>query len=167
MLFGSLAYAAEAAEEVAQVVVPVTVGQAWDQLVSTIILAVLGLITSTILPYAVILARSWFKAKIEKIQNDELRAAADYAMVRLDRIVTNVVKEIQQTRPTDGTKLTKEQAKQLLSAAYNRVKMQVTDEIIDVVKTVVKDSDRYIITKIEASVGELKRGQITVENKTQ
>lgn len=150
---GSAAWAADAVETAVQAV---TVGDAWNQLLTTAILAILGIMTSTVLPYAVILARSWFKALIAKIHNDELRAAADYAMQRLDRIVTNVVKEIQQTRPTSGAALTKEQAKQLLTVAFNRVKAQVTDDVYETIKSVVKDPDRYTVTKIEAAVGELK-----------
>ena len=157
------AWAAEVAEAVAPAAAA-TVGDAWNQLLSTVILAVLGLLSSTILPYAVILARSWFKAKIAKIQNDELRAAADFAMLRVDRIVSNVVREIQQTRPT-GEPLSKEQAKSLLSKAYGMVKAQVTDDIMEIVKTVVKDPNRYIVTKIEASVNETKLAKATAECK--
>ena len=155
------------AAEVSEAVTPAaaaTVGDAWNQLLSTVILAVLGLLSSTILPYAVILARSWFKAKIAKIQNDELRAAADFAMLRVDRIVQNVVREIQQTRPTREP-LSKEQAKALLSKAYGMVKAQVTDDIMEIVKTVVKDPNRYIVTKIEASVNETKLAKATAECK--
>ena len=161
--FITTAWAAEAAEAVAPAAAA-TVGDAWNQLLSTVILAVLGLLSSTILPYAVILARSWFKAKIAKIQNDELRAAADFAMLRVDRIVQNVVREIQQTRPT-GEPLSKEQAKALLSKAYGMVKAQVTDDIMEIVKTVVKDPNRYIVTKIEASVNETKLAKATAECK--
>ena len=153
--FITSAWAAEVAEAVAPAAAA-TVGDAWNQLLSTVILAVLGLLSSTILPYAVILARSWFKAKIEKIKNDELRAAADFAMLRVDRIVQNVVKEIQQTRSTGGEPLTKDQARGLLAKAYGMVKAQVTDDIMEIVKTVVKDPNRYIVTKIEASVSETK-----------
>lgn len=156
-MFASIAYAAE---EVATAVAPaVTIGAAWDQLISTVILSILGLVTTTVLPYAVVLARSWFKAKIAKIKSDELRAAADFAMQRLDHIVCNVVKEIQQTKLTGEQQLTKEQGKQLLTAAYNRVKTQVTADILETVKTVVNDPDRYLITKIEAAVGELKQAK--------
>ena len=163
-LFGTLVWAAEAAEAVAPTVVAVQalppVADAWNQLLSTVI-------TVFLIPavgYAALLARSWVKSKIEKIKNDELRAASDFAMQRLDRIVGNVVKEIQQTKPTSGT-LTKDQAKQLLTVAFNRVKSQVTDDVVETIKTVVKDPDRYTITKIEAAVGELKSAKITVENK--
>ena len=159
LCFIASAWAAETAEAVAPAA---TVGDAWNQLLSTVILAVLGLLSSTILPYAVILARSWFKAKIAKIENDELRTAADFAMLRVDRIVSNVVKEIQQKRPT-GDPLNKEQAKQLLSKAYDMVKAQVTDDIMDIVKTVVKDPNRYLVTKIEAAVGEQKLAKTTAE----
>jgi restriction endonuclease Mrr len=136
------------------------VADAFNQLLSTIIVA---FIIPTI-GYAAVLARAWLKAKIDKIKNDELRAAADFAMQRMDRIVTNVVKEIQQTKPTAGA-LTKEQSKQLLTVAYNRVKAQVTDDILETIKTVVKDPDRYTITKIEAAVGETKITKSTAECK--
>ena len=157
-----------AAEEVASAVAPTVVAvqamppvaDAFNQLLSTIIVA---FIIPTI-GYAAVLARAWLKAKIDKIKNDELRAAADFAMQRMDRIVTNVVKEIQQTKPT-GVSLTKEQSKHLLTVAYNRVKAQVTDDILDIIKTVVKDPDRYTITKIEAAVHEQKIPKTTAECK--
>ena len=158
-MLASIAYAAETVAEIAPQAAPVvvTVADAWSQLVSTIVIGIVGIMTA-ILPYAVILARSWVKAKIDKIKNDELRAAADYAMLRLDRIVMNTVKEIEQVKSTaDKGPLTKDQKKQLLTVAYNRVKAQVHDDVIQAVNQVVKDSDRYIITKIEASVGDLKQ----------
>jgi hypothetical protein len=151
--FISSAWAAEVAEAVAPAAAA-TVGDAWNQIVTAALVAIVPII-GTIGTYAVILVRSWLKAKIAKIENDELRAAADFAMLRVDRIVQNVVKEIQQTRPT-GEQLTKEQAKQLLTIAYNRVKAQITDDIMEIVKTVVKEPDRYLVTKIEASVAETK-----------
>jgi hypothetical protein len=165
----SIGSSAWAAEEVASAVAPTVVAvqamppvaDAWNQLLSTVI-------TVFLIPavgYGAVLARAWVKSKTEKIKNDELRAAADYAMQRLDRIVGNVVKEIQQTKPTDGGSMTPEKAKKLLSIAYGRVKAQVTDDIMETVKTAVKDSDRYIVTKIEAAVGDEKRSQITVETK--
>jgi hypothetical protein len=143
------------AAEVSEVVATATVGDAWNQIVTAALVAIVPII-GTIGTYAVILVRSWLKAKIAKIKNDELRAAADFAMLRVDRIVTNVVKEIQQSRPTGGETLTKEQAKALLAKAYGMVKAQVTDDIMETVKTVVKEPNRYLVTKIEAAVAETK-----------
>ena len=151
--FISSAWAAEVAEAVAPAAAA-TVGDAWNQIITAALVAIVPII-GTIGTYAVILIRSWLKAKIAKIENDELRAAADFAMLRLDRIVTNVVAEIQQRRPT-GEKLTKEQSKALLAKAYGMVKAQVTDDIMDVVKTAVKEPNRYVVTKIEAAVGAAK-----------
>ena len=151
--FISSAWAAEVAEAVAPAAAA-TVGDAWNQIVTAALVAIVPII-GTIGTYAVILIRSWLKAKIAKIENDELRAAADFAMLRLDRIVANVVAEIKQTRPT-GEQLTKEQAKALLAKAYGMVKAQVTDDIMEIVKTVVKEPNRYVVTKIEAAVGATK-----------
>jgi len=152
--FITSAWAAEAVEAVAPAAAA-TVGDAWNQIVTAALVAIVPII-GTIGTYAVILVRSWLKAKIAKIQNDELRAAADFAMLRVDRIVQNVVKEIQQTRPTGGEPLTKEQGKALLAKAYGMVKAQVTDDIMEIVKTVVKEPNRYLVTKIEAAVSETK-----------
>jgi hypothetical protein len=123
--------------------------------IQTIILAVLTLITTVILPWLGKLVIAWFEAKTAKIKDDRARAAAEFALTRLDHIVTAVVAEINQSRPT-GDILTKEQAKELLTRAYNRVKAQATDEIMESVKMVVRDPDRYTITKIEAAVGAAK-----------
>lgn len=156
------AYAAEVvAEQMAPAVVAVTtVSGAWDQLLMAVIAIIIPVI-STIGTYAVVLVRSFMKAKISKIKNDELRAAADFAMLRVDRIITNVVKEIQQTRPT-GEAITADKARDYLDRAVNMVKCQVTEDILEIVKGVVKDPDRYFITKIEAAVGELKAVQPNV-----
>ena len=154
MLFPGIVYAAEVAEEAAQVVAVVSVGAALDQLVGAVLVALVPVV-GVIGAYLVVLVRSYLKSKIAKIKSDEVRAAADYAMTRLDRIVTNIVKEIQQTKPT-GESVTPEQSKDLLKKAYARVKAQVTDDIMEIVKTAVKDSDRYIVTKIEAAVAETK-----------
>jgi len=161
--FITSAWAAEVAEAVAPAAAA-TVGDAWNQIITAVLVAIVPII-GTIGTYAVILVRSWLKAKIAKIENDELRAAADFAMLRLDRIVTNVVAEIQQTRPTNGTPLTKEEAKALLAKAYGMVKAQVTDDIMEIVKTVVKEPNRYVVTKIEAAVGEQKIAKTTAECK--
>jgi hypothetical protein len=154
LCFITSAWAAEAVEAVSPATAA-TVNDAWNQIVTAALVAIVPII-GTIGTYAVILIRSWLKAKIAKIQNDELRAAADFAMLRVDRIVQNVVKEIQQTRPTDGEPLSKEQAKALLTRAYGMVKAQVTDDIMEIVKTVVKEPNRYLVTKIEAAVSETK-----------
>jgi hypothetical protein len=153
LCFITSAWSAEAVEAVSPAAAA-TVGDAWNQIVTAALVAIVPII-GTIGTYAVILIRSWLKAKISKIQNDELRAAADFAMLRIDRIVQNVVKEIQQTRPT-GEQLTKEQAKALFTRAYVMVKAQVTDDIMEIVKTVVKEPNRYLVTKIEAAVSETK-----------
>jgi hypothetical protein len=157
-----LAYAAEVvAETMAPAVVAVTtVAGAWDQLLVAVI-AIIIPIVSTIGTYAVVLVRSFMKAKISKIKNDELRAAADFAMLRLDRIITNVVKEIQQTRPT-GETISVDKAKAYLNQAVAMVKSQVTEDIMEVIQGVVKDPERYFVTKIEAAVGELKAAQPNV-----
>ena len=143
-----------AAESMEMPVAVVTVGAAWEQLLATALAALVPVI-GVIGTYLVVLVRSFLKSKIAKIQNDELRAAADFAMLRVDRIVQNVVKEIQQTRAT-GEPLSKEQAKALLAKAYGMVKAQVTDDIMEIVKTVVKEPNRYLVTKIEAAVAETK-----------
>jgi len=153
LCFIGSAWAAEVAEAVAPAAAA-TVGDAWNQILTAALVAIVPII-GTIGTYAVILIRSWLKAKIAKIENDELRAAADFAMLRLDRIVTNVVAEIKQTRAS-GEPLTKEQAKALLAKAYGMVKAQVTDDIMEIVKTVVKEPNRYVVTKIEAAVGAAK-----------
>jgi uncharacterized membrane protein YheB (UPF0754 family) len=157
----ALAFAQEAATALAPaIVVAPAVPDAWNQLLSTIIV---GFLIPAV-GYAGVLARAWVKSKTAKIKNDELRAAADYAMQRLDRIVTNTVKEIEQAKSTmDKGPLTKEQKKQLLTIAFNRVKAQVHEDVIQAVNQVVKDSDRYIVTKIEAAVGDLKQAKVSVE----
>lgn len=131
--------------------------------IQTIILGVLTLVTTVIIPWMGKLVIAWFEAKTAKIKDEGMRAKAEFALQRFSHIIDNVVAEINQVKPSGDEKLTKEQAKQLLTAAYNRVKAQVTDDIMETIKTVVKDTDRYTITKIEAAVGKAKLAQKTAE----
>lgn len=132
--------------------------------IQTIIVGVLTLITAVILPCLAKLVIAWFEAKTAKIKDEGARAKAEFALARFSHIVDNVVAEIQQTRPSGDT-LTKEQAKELLTKAYNRVKAQVSDDVMETIKTVIKDPDRYVVTKIEAAVGAAKLTQTQAECK--
>ena len=132
--------------------------------IQTAILAILTGITAFVLPTLFKIFKTWGEAKETKIRNDERRANEDFAMLRIDRIVSNVVKEIQQTKVTNKV-FTGEDKTNLLKLAFKRVKGQLTDDIVEIFKIVVKEPDRYLITKIEAAVGDLKLAKTTAECK--
>jgi len=132
--------------------------------VQTAILAILTGITAFVLPTLFKIFKTWGEAKETKIRNDERRANEDFAMLRIDRIVSNVVKEIQQTKVTNKV-FTGEDKTNLLKLAFKRVKGQLTDDIVEIFKIVVKEPDRYLVTKIEAAVGDLKLAHTSAECK--
>lgn len=133
-----------------------------------IILAVLSGLAAIIavaIPFAIKYFKEWMNAKTHKLRGDDIRAKVEFALIRLDRIVDNVVKEIEQGKETNDMPLTKEKADGLILLAFSRVKQQVTQEIIDNVSTIVKDPDRYIMTKLEATVWKTKLAKISADCK--
>jgi membrane-associated protease RseP (regulator of RpoE activity) len=97
-----------------------------------------------------------------KLEAEKQHAAAEFGLKRLDHIVSNVVAEVEQAKPT-GSKPTSEDNSIRLSNAKAEVASQVKPEIMAAVATVVKDPERYITTKIEKAVGDLKLAKTTAE----
>lgn len=133
-------------------------------LIDQILLAVLTGILTVGLPMLYRIAKAWADAKIAKahaeisaIDDQEERARAEaklrlveYSFNRLDHIVKNTVDEVAQSF-SNQTALTDADKKLRLKTAYARVKSQVPADIQVTLSGVVKDFDRYLITKIEAA----------------
>jgi hypothetical protein len=107
--------------------------------------------------------KSWFETKSLKNQAEKIRieqeiaqARIEFGLKRMDHIVTNVVGEAEQRKPTGITQTAEENAK-ILESVKAEVKFQATPEIVAAVASVVRDPDRYVASKIEAAVGKLKR----------
>jgi hypothetical protein len=126
--------------------------------IQTAIVAALVVIIGVVANYV----RKWFEvktAKLEaerfKIEADQKRAATEFGLKRLDRIVTNVVAQAEQEKPS-GVKPTATENANRLSAAQDEVRSQVKPEIMAAVANVVQNPDKYVTTKIERAVGDLK-----------
>ena len=137
LCFIGAVWAAEVAEAVAPVAV-VTVEGAWNQLLATALAALVPVI-GVIGTYLVILVRLVLLSKIAKIKNTK-PAPLRIMHARFRPVRHKHRKGDPTTKPTDGDPMTPQKAKDLLSKAYGRVKAQVTDDIMDIVKTAVKDS---------------------------
>jgi len=115
--------------------------------------AIAGLFTVVIVPLIPLVYRiikAYGEAKIARIEDQGVKAAAEFAFQRLDHIVNNTVAAIAQVNQKN-TGLTKEEGKSRRDKAFQYIKAHLTDEDTAVLKTAVKDFDRYLITKIEAT----------------
>ena len=115
-----------------------------------IIAAIVSLVILPTIPLAYKLVKAFFEAKISAIEQKGLREMAEFAFKRLDHLVTNVVDEIAQTA-TKNTGLTDEEKKYRKNLAVTRIKAQLTPSNENVLQQEVKDLDRYILTKVEAT----------------
>jgi hypothetical protein len=93
----------------------------------------LTLVTTVLIPYAAVLMRSWVKAKIAKIEDQNLRDGLNFAFDRLDATAETVVREIEQVlkKRIEG-KVVRPEA--LLSAAMNRVWQRLPPQAMDTLK---------------------------------
>ena len=130
--------------------------------IQTIVISVVLPAIAGIIALVANYVRKWLEVKTAKLETekarieaDQKRAAAEYGLKRLDHIVSNVVGEAEQVKPS-GSKPTVTENATRLSAAQDEVKAQVQPEIMAAVATVVKNPEKYITTKIEAAVGDLK-----------
>lgn len=62
-----------------------------------IITTVLTFVVTVAVPYGLVLARAWFKAKTAAIEDAKLREGMEWALDRLDKTAQTVVDEIAQT----------------------------------------------------------------------
>lgn len=126
--------------------------------INELIIAVLGGITTFVLPMAYSLLRSYAKAKIEAVKDKNTREALEYALTRLDNTAQTVVEEVEATRKefvSDG-ELSKEEAKKLLSIAYTRIRQRLPQDAIDILQTTFDARlQGVIIGKIESKVAAL------------
>lgn len=131
-----------------------------SKLLNELAIAVVSLITTVLIPWAFSVARAYAKAKIERVQNAEIRDSLNDAMSRLDLTAETVVGELNQTLRDDVAKdgkLTKEAAKKLLTRAYNRTLERLPEDAKATLGKAFQDRlQRVIVGKIEKKVGEAK-----------
>jgi len=141
-----------------------------NDLINKILLAILTGILGYVLPMAYKIFKVWAEAKIAKaraeisaIADQEERARAEaklrlveFSFERLDHIVNNTVDQVSQEF-TKQSGLTDDEKRQRLKTAFARVKRQVPDDLRETLGSVVKDLDKYFVTKIEAARFKQKR----------
>jgi hypothetical protein len=133
---------------------PATVAGAWDQLVIAV-LGILGTAVTAAGGYVIVLGRSWVKAKISKIQNDEVRGGIEHALKRLEALIVTAVSELNQTTRPDGA-LTVEMQRALKGRALREITAQLTPWMKETLQVALPDLERYIAGRIEARVGKAK-----------
>lgn len=115
-----------------------------------IIASIVTVVIIPTIPLAYKLVKAFFEAKIAAIADKNVRETVEFAFKRLDFLVCNVVDEIAQTADKN-TGLTDEEKKYRKSLAVTRIKNQLSDGNETVLRNEVKDLDRYILTKVEAT----------------
>lgn len=115
-----------------------------------ILAALVSVVIIPTIPLVYKLVRAFFEAKISAIKDKNIRETAEFAFKRLDFLVTNTVDEIAQTSEKN-TRLSEEEKKYRKALAVSRIKSQLTDSNESVLREEVKDLDRYILTKVEAT----------------
>lgn len=115
-----------------------------------ILAALVSVVIIPTIPLVYKLVRAFFEAKISAIKDKDLRETAEFAFKRLDFLVANTVDEIAQTSEKN-TGLSEEEKKYRKALAVTRIKNQLTDSNESILREEVKDLDRYILTKVEAT----------------
>ncbi len=152
VLFPALCPAAEA--------VP-TISDAWNQLLSAVILGVASLLTAGV-TYAGILARAWLLAKTAKLKDEKLRGDIEHAFKRLETIVGTTVVELNETvkrRCQAGGKIDAVFATDIKRKAVESIRGQMSPWLAETMAMAVPNLERYISGRIEARVVQAKGGR--------
>ena len=131
-------------------------------------IAIVSLITTAFIPWAFSLARAYAKARIDAVKNQDVRAALEFALARLDATAETVVSEINQTGKalTADGKLSKEDALAILKVAYKRTTARLPVDATATLKSAYGDRLQAILVgKIEAMVAKAKLAKTTAECK--
>lgn len=119
-------------------------------IINQAIIAIFTLIILPTIPLVYKLVKAFVEAKIASIKDKGVKEAVEFAFRRLDFIVQNITKEISQTHPLPPNPTDRDRGARL-AAAIKRIKDQLVDADDAVLRNSVKDLDRYLITKVEAS----------------
>lgn len=128
-----------------------------------VLLTILTLLTTVVIPYGAVLVRSYFKARIAKIQDQQLRDGVTWAFERLDATAQTTVAEIEMLlrkrlgqRTADGSEITHST---LATTAVNRVYKRLPAQALATLEQQYGDResiDRLIRAKVEAKVWQSK-----------
>lgn len=115
-----------------------------------IIASIVTVVIIPTIPLAYKLLKAYFEAKIAAIEDKSKRELVEFAFKRLDFFVCNVVDEIAQTADKN-TGLTDEEKKYRKSLAVTRIKEQLPEDVVQILRGSVNNLDRYLVTKVEAT----------------
>jgi hypothetical protein len=130
--------------------------------VNELAITLLGLITTVFIPWLFALVRAYAKAKIDSIQNAEVRKSMEFALQRLDATAETVVAELNQTvkeLAADGS-ISAEDGKLLLRKAYNRLSSRLPADATATLQSAYGDKlQAVMVGKIESKVAAAKLAQ--------
>jgi hypothetical protein len=131
--------------------------------VNELAITLLGLITTVFIPWLFALVRAYAKAKIDSIQNAEVRKSMEFALQRLDATAETVVAELNQTvkelAVVDGS-ISAEDGKLLLRKAYNRLSSRLPADATATLQSAYGDKlQAVMVGKIESKVAAAKLAQ--------
>lgn len=128
-----------------------------------VLLTILTLLTTVVIPYGAVLVRSYFKAKIAKIQDQQLRDGVVWAFERLDATAQTTVAEIEMLlrkrlgkRTADGSEITHAT---LATTAVNRIYKRLPAQALVTLEQQYgsrESIDRLIRAKVESKVWQAK-----------
>jgi len=128
-----------------------------------VIATLLNFITIVVIPYCAVLVRSYFNARIEKIQDEKLRDGVTWAFERLDQTAQTTVAEIEMllrkrlgTKTADGSEITHST---LATTAVNRIYKRLPAQALATLEQQYGDResiDRLIRAKVESKVWQSK-----------
>ena len=128
-----------------------------------VLLTILTLLTTVVIPYGAVLVRSYFKAKIAKIQDQQLRDGVTWAFERLDATAQTTVAEIEMLlrkrlgkRTADGSEITHAT---LATTAVNRIYKRLPAQALVTLEQQYgsrESIDRLIRAKVESKVWQSK-----------
>lgn len=138
----------------------VSITDAINQGLTTIVVSLLGLVTTVLIPYGVALFRSWVKARIAAINDDKTRADIEHAAERLGHITQAVVDAISQSVRQAGAdgKIDPEEKRRLKLLALQEVRKQIPPYMDETLRASFGNLERYISLKIEQAVLRQKTG---------
>lgn len=127
-----------------------------------VITTLLTLITTVVIPYGAVLLRSWIKAQIAKVRDEQLRNGVEWAFERLDQTAQTTVAEIEMLlrkrlgqKTESGTEITHSA---LATTAVNRIYKRLPAQALQTLEQQYNrdDIDRLIRAKVEAKVWQSK-----------
>lgn len=126
-----------------------------EKATSEIVTTVLTFVVTVAVPYGLVLARAWLKAKTAAIEDATLREGVEWALTRLDETARTVVYEIEQTiksRSTDTGKVVNGAG--LLSTAMTRTWTRMPPKATEVLKKMYPEAElrKMIRGKVESRV---------------